>query len=250
MTRPRPSLLLCIGMFLLASAPATPLLALAPSGHGHRAMIGLLPLEVAQIQRDADYNREGRNAYFNPTYGLIALGIGAIIGLTWFLGAEPASRLRGDPMPSRIRNRLDLLDNARLEALAAVRAGKSRGLDLTKEKALYDQLARDVGEVLDKMRRDLLLNIVDEAYLAPALDALDDRARSLSARLRRLAPVPSSMSYERNTVPFRHGALARITRSWERVFSRDPAKMTTIRELNAMRWPSWSRIETSPCSPE
>jgi hypothetical protein len=250
MIRLRTGLVLCIGMFLLAIVPAPPSRAIAMQGEGRRSTIGILPLEIAQIQRDADYTKSD-HPYFNPTFGLIALGIGALLGLGWLLGADTASRLRGDPVPSRIRTRLDRLDSATLAVLASVRAAKSHRpeAELAAEKALYDRLATDIGEVLDKVRLDLLLNFVDEGYLVPALDELSARARSLSFELRRLAPVRSMVGDEKTGLPLGPGLLSRINRGWERVFSPESAKMTTIRQLNAMRWPAWSRIETARRGP-
>jgi hypothetical protein len=252
MTGPRCGVLLRMGMLLLALLPAAPSLALSSQAHGRRSVFGLPLLDIAQLQRDADYTRGGPNAYFNPTYGLIALGIGALFGLAWLFGGEPFSRLRGDPVPSRIRNRLDRLDSTRLTIFAAVRAARARRPDteLAEEKALYDRLAADAGEVLDKARQDLLLNLVDESFLVPALDGLNDRAQSLSFRLRRIAPVGS---------PARNGGIAvepafvgfsRINRGWERVFSAESPKMATVRQLRAMHWPSWSRIDVARRPPE
>jgi hypothetical protein len=250
MIRPRTGLVLGIGMLLLTIVPALPARAIATQGEGRRATIGLLPLEVAQIQRDADYTR-GDHIYFNPTFGLIALGIGALLGVAWLLGADTASRLRGDPVPSRIRSRLDRLDSATLAVLASVRAAKAHRpeAELTAEKALYDQLATEIGELLDKVRLDLLLNFVDEGYLVPALENLSVRARNLSFELRRRAPVRSMVGDEKTSLALGHGLLSHINRGWERVFSPEPAKMMTIRQLNAMRWPAWSRIEAARRGP-
>lgn len=243
MIRPCSGLFLSFGMLLFIADPAVSSPTPAAQYRGSRSEIGLLPLEVAQIQREADYTRE-HNPYFNPTVGMIAIGIGALLGLAWFFGGERASQLRGDPVPSRVRSRLDRLDGARLAVLAATRASKSVGSDaeLSAEKTLYDRLAADVDEVLDKVRRDLLLNLVDEDFLVPALDELTDRAHALSFRLRRIAPVRSMISDEKTSLQLGHATLARVSRGWERVLSAEPQKMTTIRQLNAMRWPSWSRI--------
>lgn len=251
MTGPRHGLLMGIGMLLLVVVPATPSQALSLQPQGRRSSLGLLLLDVAQLQREADYSRDQQNAYFNPTYGLIALGIGAILGLAWYFGGDPASRLRGDPLPSRLRNRLDRLDSAGFAVLAGVRAAKSLKPEpeLFEEKRLYDRLAADIDEVLDKMRRDLLLNLVDEDFLVPALDRLSERAQDLAFRLRRIAPVRSPVG-DKTGLPFGHGRLAQINRGWERVFSSESPKMATIRHSSAMRWPAWSRIEAPPRRPE
>jgi hypothetical protein len=238
-------------MLLLALAPATPSLALAMQGQGRRPFVGLLQLDIAQIQREADYMRDPTNAYFNPTYGLIALGLGAFFGLAWLFGSEPAARLRGDPVPSRVRTRLDRLDGARLAVLAGIRAAKAYRAEaaLAAEQALYDRLAADADDVLDKLRRDLLLNLVDEDFLVPALDALSERARSLSFRLQRLAPVRAPSGDAAAGLAIGHGTLAAINRGWERVFSGESPKMATIRHSSAMRWPAWSRIDIPPRRP-
>ncbi len=247
-TRPCHGIFLGFGMLLLAIVPATASLAVSMQAQGRRAILRLPLLDIAQIQREADYTRDPRNAYFNPTYGLIALGIGALFGLAWLFGGAPAARLRGDPVPSRVRTRLDRLDGARLAVLAAVRAAKAcrAEAELTAEQAIYDRLAADADEVLDKVRRDLLLNLVDEDFLVPALDALSERARTLSFLLQRWAPVrvPSG------DAAIGHGTLAAINRGWERVLSGESPKMATIRHSSAIRWPAWSRIDMPPRRPE
>lgn len=237
-------MLLGIGVLLLAIVPATPSLALSMQAQGRRAL-GLPLLDIARAQREADYTRDPHNAYFNPTYGLIALGIGALFGLAWLLGSEPVARLRGDPVPSRIRTRLDRLDSARLAVLAGVRAAKAHRAEseLAEEQALYERLATDTDEVLDKVRRDLLLNLVDEEFLVPALDALSDRARSLSFRLRRLAPVHAPTQDMTTGFGTGRGTFAAINRGWERVLSSESPKMATVRHASTMRWPAWSRID-------
>lgn len=247
--RHRHGLFLGIGMLAVAIVPATP--SLAFSMQGRRAVLGLPLLDIAQIQREADYTRDQRNPYFNPTYGLIALGIGALLGLVWLFGSEPAARLRGDPVPSRVRTRLDRLDGARLAVLAAVRAAKAHRseAELAAEKALYEELAADTDEVLDKMRRDLLLNLVDEEVLIRALDSLTERARGLSFRLQRLAPVSAPGFELPPGAAAGQGTLAAIHRGWERVFSNESPKMATIRHSGAMRWPAWSRIDVPPRRP-
>ncbi len=251
MIRPPTRLFVCIGILLLALVPATPSLAFSTQGQGHRPMLGQLPLDIAQIQRDADYTRDDKS-YFNPTFGLIALGVGALLGLAWFFGGDPAARLRGDPVPSRLRNRLDRLDSARLAVLAGVRAAKALAPEpaLSEEKLIYDRLAADTDAVLDKMRRDLLLNQVDEEFLVPALDRLAERARGLSVRLARIAPVRSPVDFYKSRPSVGQGPFSRINRSWERVFSGESPKMATIRHASAMRWPSWPSIEAPPRKPE
>jgi hypothetical protein len=233
----RPGIFIFASLSLLAPAP------LASSW-------GLPLLEIAQIQREADYVGT-EHLYFNPTFGLVALGIGAVFGLAWLLGGEPAARLRGDPVPSRIRGRLDRLDSATLAVLAAVRAAKAQRpeAELEQEKATYDRLAKEVGELLDKVRLDLLLNFVDDGLLVVRLDDLFTKVQDFSFQLRRLAPVKSIVADPTATLPLGHSLIARIGRGWERVLSPGSAKMTTIRQLNTMRWPAWSRIETAQRGP-
>lgn len=199
-----------------------------------------LPLEVAEIQREADYTRD-ENAYHIHTTGLVALGIGLTLILGWLFGVDLALRLRGDPLPRRVRVRLDRLDTVRLGVLAAVRACKrhKQDFELTAEKRAYEQLSSASDDLLDKMRRDLRLNFVDEVYLVSELDELIDRSRTLTYELRRLAPVPQKED------PVAAGFLYRINRGWERVFSSSSTKFTTIQQLLSMRWPSWSSLESA-----
>jgi hypothetical protein len=250
MTRFRDGLSHCIAAAFVASQAAMIVACAAcPVRAADSATIGgLLLLDAAQVLQATDYSKKYISDYFNPTYGLIALGLGAIFGLAWLLGGEPVARLRGDPVPRRVRSRLDRLDATRLTVLAGIRAARASQPepDLVEPKALYERLAGEIDEVIDKVRRDLLLNFVDEAYLVPALDALCDRARALSSRLRRIAPARSVAGDDGTGLTPSRGLLARVDRGWERAVTAELPKMPTLRQIDEMRWPVWSRIAAAP----
>lgn len=251
MARVSARLALCLGMFILLGCPAAWALApSSPSRTWQTAPVSVRPrlagfslLQVAPIQREADYTKE-RKAYVLHTTGLIALGLGLGFILVWRFGLDLALRLRGDPLPKRVRTRLDRLESVRLSVIASVRACKAQSVELesSEEKQAYERLAAAAGSMLDKVRRDLLLNFVDEDFLVPELEDLIDRGQALSFRLRRLAPVPSPEASEKGLAQSGWTTLDRINRGWERVLAGKAAKLTTIQQLNAMRWPLWSSL--------
>jgi hypothetical protein len=256
MARISAGLTLCLGLFILLGRFATPGL---DSWHGRKPqqvavnlavrprLAGFLPLEVAQIQREADYTKD-QNSYLPHTTGLIAMGLGLGTILIWRFGLELAQKLRGDPLPKTVRGRLDRLEPIRMSIIALVRIGsaKAPNLDVSEEKAAYEELSIATDHVLDKIRQDLRLNFVDEEALVPALDALIDQGQSLLIRLRRLASASMAREDARRIFPAGSGGFDRINRGWERVLAGKNAKLTTIQQLYAMRWPPWPSLLSTP----
>lgn len=253
MTRVAAGLLLGMGLFVSWLAPSPVLSSPAPGQQGEmpraslpRSIVGFLPLEIARVQRDADYTKD-QNAYFNPIFGLVTLGLGLSLIAIWIFGVDFVLKFRGDPLPPRIRTRLDHLDAVKLSVVASARASKTckRDFELIAEKQAYDELAAAADAVLDKIRQDLRLNSIDEAFLVPKLEDLIDRGRSLSFQLRRIAPVQTTQADRAAILQFGWASFYRINRGWERVFA-GQSKLTTIQQLSALRWPLWSRLEDLP----
>jgi hypothetical protein len=252
MTRFLASLILCLGMVLLSNRPAAAASASSmPSRTSRLAfvtaasppLLGFLSLEIeiAPIQRDADYIHG--TDHRPHRFGIIAFGLGVSLILLWLFGVEPALKFRGDPLPRHIRSRLDQLDLIRLSVLAAVRACRKQKDDseLSEEKRLYEEIRAASDVTFDKIRRDLRLNFVDEENIVPVLDDLIARGQGLSLELRRLAPVPAAED-KFVALPFGAGTLQRINRGWERVFAGSAARLTMIEQISSMRWPPWTSL--------
>ncbi|WOJ90617.1 hypothetical protein RZS28_04810 [Methylocapsa polymorpha] len=192
-----------------------------------------------------DYRRE-LEALNDHTIGEIAIGLSFALAFIWIFGFELALKLRGDIFPSKVRARLDRLDAARLSAIASAWGLKSRKdeSELLDEKQLYEALAAAANAALDKARQDLKLNSVDEEYLIPEIDGLIARAKDLSSRLRTKEPAQASAADRGEASRFIWASINRINRGWERALaSGQKLKLITIDQLNALRWPSWSRLE-------
>jgi len=98
-------------MLLLETGLTTPTHATSMLAGASHPGLDLPLLRVAQGRYDGDHSKVYTNDYFDPSYGLI------VLGLTWFFG--------GDPVPSRVRTRLHRLDSAQLAVLAGVRSANS-----------------------------------------------------------------------------------------------------------------------------
>lgn len=252
MARISAGLALCLGVFILFGRFAPPALEswntrkpqeIASHLAVRPRIAAFLPLEVDQPQREGPYT-QGRNADHPHTIGLIAIGLGLGAILIWRFGLELAQKFRGDPLPRTVRSRLDQLEPVRMNIIALVRfsSAKRPALDVSGEKAAYEELSLATDHVLDKIRQDLRLNFVDEEALVPALDALIGQGQLLLAQLRQSAASEDA----RRIFPAGSAAFDRINRGWERVLAGDNAKLTTIQQLYAMRWPPWSNLLSTP----
>jgi len=192
-----------------------------------------------------DYRRE-LAALNDHTIGEIAIGLSFALAFIWIFGFELALKFRGDIFPSKVRSRLDRLDAARLSAIASAWRLKSRKdeSELFDERRLYEALAAAANAALDKARQDLKLNSVDEEYLILELDGLIARAKDLLSRLRTTELAQASGADRGEASRFIWASINRINRGWERALaSGQKLKLITIDQLNALRWPSWSRLD-------
>lgn len=190
--------------------------------------------------KEPNFNRE-------HTVGEIAIGVAVALVLAWIFGFKLVLRMRGgDVFPAPVRDRLDRLDAARLAAVASAWRLKSRKPDaeLLDEKQLYEGLAAEANAALDKARQDLKLNSVDAEFLIPEIDALIARAKALSTRLQSEQLPQASSANRGEAFKFLWAAVNRINRGWELAVARGKElKLVAIAQLNAMRWPSWSRLD-------
>lgn len=203
------------------------------------------PAALDPMESQSYYDRE-RAAITDHRSGEIAIGLSFALAFIWIFGFELALKFRGDIFPSQVRSRLDRLDAARLLAMAYAWGLKSRKQEseLSDEKQLYDALAAAANAALDKARQDLKLNSVDEEFLIPEIDGLVARAKALSSELQTTEPGEASAADRGGATRFILASINRINRGWERAVARGAKlKLVAIDQLNAMRWPSWSRLD-------
>lgn len=224
------------GVVLLASAQSGPALARdAPA-----------PPQSEVLQHYSDYTKD-QTVYLNHDVEEVALSLFLASVAIWAFGFELVLKPRGDPLPSNLRERLDRLDGARLavRALALGTKACKPERELVFEARAYDEIAASANALLTKARGALITNAVDDASLAPEIEALIARVGELSVRLKKMQPDHLSPAEVGDRIRFGWGFFNRVNRGWRRAFARRK-RLKTIEQLNGMRWPTWAEIRGLP----
>jgi len=217
-------------------------LAKADAGQFH---VGLLPLQAKRFG-DEGQTTEDKQFGLSHVFAFILLSIGLMIGLGWIFGWELVLRLRKDPLPTRVRSALNRLDSARttVRSLALGAIARRQETELTEEKKLYDRIAEKADALIEKAKTDFCLNAIDEPLFVAEIEALIAQSKQLCARLGALQPTGGSAVDIEDKFKFGWASINRTNRGWERVFAKDKdLKITTITQLNDMRWPLWSTLK-------
>jgi hypothetical protein len=205
--------------------------------------IGPLPLQAKIIVNEAEMT-EDRQLGGSHLVPAILLGLGLLLGGGWLYGARLALMFRKDPLTARVRDELDKLDAARIAvrnlAFGAMAAHTEK--ELFEVRALHDTIAERADALLDKAKADFCLDAVDEAYFVSETRRIIGDCEGLFEKLTGLQPDRKVGAWA--IVRQGPNVVARAKRSWDRAFVSDgELRVTTIAQLNQMKWPLWSALK-------
>ncbi len=202
--------------------------------------------KLERMQVEADYTKEVASPDTH-VFDYVALSIGVVIVLVWLFGSGLVLRLRGDILPSRLKKQLDRLEALRLAIAASVKSLASAEPDAEwpEERRTYDGVATSANAFFERAKRGIKEDSMNEDSLCLELDRIVSTAERLAARLQSLTPAPF-VAAERLDVEGL-SQVQQINRNWERVFvSGEQSRLASLGQLNAMRWPNWSRLAPPP----
>lgn len=205
--------------------------------------VGPLPLQAKFIVNEAEMT-EDRQLGGSHLVPAILLGFGLLLGGGWLYGSRLALMFRKDPLTARVRDQLDKLDAARL-AVRSLAFGAMAGhteTELFEVRALHDTIAERADALLDKAKSDFCLDAVDEAYFVSETERIIADCKSLFEKLAALQPDRKAGAW--TVAHYGPNVVARAKRGWDRAFASDgELRMTTIAQLNQMKWPLWSALK-------
>ncbi|SFK40058.1 hypothetical protein [Methylocapsa palsarum] len=204
---------------------------------------GPLPLQAKIIVNEAEMTEDRQLGGSHLVPGIL-LGLGLLLGGGWLYGSRFALMFRKDPLTARVRDELDKLDAARLAVrkLAFGAMSAHSETELFDVRALHDTIAERADALLDRAKADFCLDAVDEDYFISETENIIADCKSLLEKLSELQPDRKAGAWA--VVHYGPNAVARAKRSWERAFVSDgELRMTTIAQLNQMKWPLWSALK-------
>jgi hypothetical protein len=205
--------------------------------------VGPLPLQARIIVNEAEMTEDHQlgGSHLVPA---ILLALGLLLGGGWLYGSRLALMFRKDPLTARVRDQLDKLDAARLAVrnLAFGAMAAHSETELFEIRALHDTIAERADALLDKAKADFCLDAVDEGYFVSETGRIIADCKSLFEKLAALQPDRKAGAW--TVVSYGPNVVARAKRSWDRAFVSDgELRMTTIAQLNQMKWPLWSALK-------
>lgn len=205
----------------------------------------LFPPQAKRFGNEGEWT-EDKEFGLSHVFAAILLSIGALIVIGWIFGWDLVLRLRNDPLPARLRTYLNRLDSARLavQRLALRAMARHNELELAEERRRYDEIAEAADAVIEKAKTDFCLNALDEPFLVAEIAKLVVQSKELCTRLGAMQPTQVSAVDVEDMFKFGWASINRANRGWERVFAKDKdLKITTIAQLNDMRWLLWSTLK-------
>lgn len=230
---------------MAAAAPLTDELAGAPAVERVEWRAQTLPLQAKMIVNESEMTEDRQLGGSHLVPGIL-LSIGLLLGGGWLFGSGIALSFQKDPLTARVRNQLDRLDATRLTvrnlAFGAIAGHDDK--ELFDVRALHDTIAERADALLDKAKADFCLDVVDESYFAAEIDDIIAQCKVLLEKLAPLQPQRGPAAKAAGAWNNAPNAVARAKRGWDRVFAKDgELKMTTISQLNQMKWPLWSALK-------
>jgi hypothetical protein len=205
--------------------------------------IGPLPLQAKIIVNEAEMTEDRQLGGSHLVPGVL-LGLGLLLGGAWLYGSRLVLMFRKDPLTAKVRDQLDKLDAARIAVrnLAFGAMAAHSETDLFEVRALHDTIAERADALLDKAKSDFCLDAVDEAYFVAETERIVADCEALFEKLAALQPDRKTRAWA--IVRQGPNVVARAKRSWDRAFVSDgELRMTTIAQLNQMKWPLWSALK-------